>query len=65
MTRMMNLTAALGLGALVVMGPGCAGDKGSDAGTDTNETEGDADTDTLAQLAPTEAHWEEYLAAWV
>jgi predicted PolB exonuclease-like 3'-5' exonuclease len=21
--------------------------------------------DTLAQLAPTEAHWEEYLAAWV
>lgn len=46
MTRMMNLTAALGLGALVVMGPGCAGDKGSDAGTDTSETEGDADTDT-------------------
>ena len=44
MTRMMNLTAALGLGALVVMGPGCAGDKGS--GSDTSDSEADADTDT-------------------
>jgi hypothetical protein len=44
MTRMMNLTAALGLGALMVMGPGCSGDK--DAGSDSSDSEADADADT-------------------
>ena len=46
MTRMMNLTAALGLGALMVMSAGCTGDKSTDAGTDSGDTEGDADADT-------------------
>lgn len=46
MTRMMNLTAVFSLAALMVMLPGCAGDKETTTDSDSAETEGDADTDT-------------------
>ena len=65
MTRMMNLTAALGVGLLLGMGPGCAGDKGSDEGSDSAEGDGDSggDSDSETDSDTEPVYFDDYVVS--